>query len=75
MVYDRKKANLLLMQEHILRADTKAWIEPVSGKTETENGKYYRLSNFTFGAPVLSFENANIGSSMAALSMPVVAAS
>ena len=72
LVYDRKKANLLLMQEHILRADTKAWIEPVSGKTETENGKDYRLSNVTFGAPVLSFENANIGSSMAALSMPVV---
>ncbi|MFF5865762.1 hypothetical protein [Pseudomonas sp. NPDC012596] len=72
LVYDRKKANLLLMQEHILRADKKAWIEPVSGETETENGKVTRLSNFTFGAPVLSFENANIGSSMAALSMPVV---
>ncbi|WP_336331934.1 hypothetical protein [Pseudomonas putida] len=72
LVYDRQKANLLLMQEHILRADTKAWIEPVSGEKETENGKYSKLTNFAFGAPVLSFENSNIGSSMAALSMPVV---
>ncbi|MFV3405045.1 hypothetical protein ACNFIC_13940 [Pseudomonas sp. NY15463] len=72
LVYDRQKANLLLMQEHILRADKKAWIEPVSGEKVTENGKTSRLSNFTFGAPVLSFENANIGSSRAALSMPVV---
>ncbi|MCE5979901.1 hypothetical protein [Pseudomonas sp. JR33AA] len=72
LVYDRQKANLLLMQEHIQRADTKAWIEPVSGEKETENGKFSKLSNFTFGAPVLSFENSNIGSSMAALSMPVV---
>ncbi|MBA6116603.1 MULTISPECIES: hypothetical protein [Pseudomonas] len=72
LVYDRKKANLLLMQEHILRADRKAWIEPVSGEAQTENGKFSRLSNFTFGPPVLSFENSSIGSSMAALSMPVV---
>ncbi|MFJ4053995.1 hypothetical protein ACIPZC_11085 [Pseudomonas sp. NPDC089743] len=72
LVYDRQKANLLLMQEHILRADTEAWIEPVSGEAQTESGKFSRLSNFTFGAPVLSFENSNIGSSMAALSMPVV---
>ncbi|MGK8286280.1 hypothetical protein ACRS2Y_04540 [Pseudomonas putida] len=58
LVYDRKKANLLLMQEHILRADRKAWIEPVSGEAQTENGKFSRLSNFTFGPPVLSFENS-----------------
>ncbi|WP_053388442.1 hypothetical protein [Pseudomonas sp. 10-1B] len=72
LVYDRQKANLLLMQEHILRADNKAWIEPVSDEKETETGKYTKLVNFAFGAPVLSFENSNIGSSMAALSMPVV---
>ncbi|MFK3819032.1 hypothetical protein ACI2KG_20965 [Pseudomonas sp. NPDC089407] len=72
LVYDREKANRLLMQEHILREEKGAWIEPVSGEKETENGKFTRLSNFTFGAPVLSFENANIGSSMAALTMPVV---
>ncbi|MFJ4066548.1 hypothetical protein ACIPW4_14800 [Pseudomonas sp. NPDC089996] len=72
LVYDRQKANLLLMQEHIQRAAEKAWIEPVSGEKETESGKLSRLSNFTFGAPVLSFENSNIGSSMAVLRMPVV---
>nr|WP_314478890.1 hypothetical protein [uncultured Pseudomonas sp.] len=72
LVYDRNKANLLLMQEHILRADEKTWIEPISGEKETENGKFTRLSNFIFGTPVLSFENANIGSSIAALSIPVV---
>ena len=72
LVYDRQKTNLLLMQEHILRADKKVWIEPVSGEKETESGKFTRLSNFTFGPPVLSFENSNIGSSMATLNMPVV---
>ena len=72
LVYDREKANRLLMQEHILREEKGTWIEPVSGDKETENGKLSRLYNFAFGAPVLSFENANIGSSMAALTMPVV---
>jgi len=72
LVYDREKANRLLMQEHILREEEGTWIEPVSGEKETENGNFTRLSNFTFGAPVLSFKNANIGSSMAALTMPVV---
>ena len=72
LVYDREKANRLLMQEHILREEKGTWIEPVSGEKETENGKLSRLHNFAFGAPVLSFENANIGSSMAALTMPVV---
>ena len=72
LVYDRKKANRLLMQEHILREEKGTWIEPVSGEKETEIGKLSRLYNFAFGAPVLSFENANIGSSMAALTMPVV---
>lgn len=72
LVYDRQKANLLLMQEHILRADKQAWIEPVSGEKQTENGKFSRLSDFAFGAPVLSFENSNISSSRAALSIPVV---
>ncbi|MFJ4053993.1 hypothetical protein ACIPZC_11075 [Pseudomonas sp. NPDC089743] len=72
LVYDRKKANLLLMQEHIQRADTEDWIEPISGEKEVESGTLYGLSNFRFGAPVLSFENSSIGSSMAALSMPVV---
>ncbi|WPX87289.1 hypothetical protein [Pseudomonas asiatica] len=72
LVYDRAKTNMLLMQEHILRGQQGAWIEPVSGEKVTENGKISRLSNFSFGAPVLSFENANIGSSMAMLSMPVL---
>ncbi|GLO10051.1 hypothetical protein PPUJ20005_40200 [Pseudomonas putida] len=71
LVYDRQKANLLLMQEHILRADTKAWIERVSGD-KVEDGTVFRLSNFTFGAPVLSFENSNIGASKVALSLPVL---
>ncbi|HDS1802876.1 TPA: hypothetical protein QEM76_005603 [Pseudomonas putida] len=71
LVYDRQKANLLLIQEHILRAGTKAWIEPVSGD-KVEGGTVFRLSNFTFGAPVLSFENSNIGASKAALSLPVL---
>ncbi|WP_306578874.1 hypothetical protein [Pseudomonas sp.] len=71
LVYDRLKTNLLLMQEHILRADAKAWIEPVSGE-HSENGVTTKLSNIGFGPAVLSFENSNIGSSMAALSIPVV---
>ena len=72
LVYDREKSNRLLMQEHILRAEQEAWLEPVSGEKETENGKFTRLAQITFGAPVLSFENASIASSMAALSMPVI---
>lgn len=61
LIYDRQKANLLLMQEHILRSDSGAWIEPISDELETETGKYSRLENFAFGTPVLSFENSNIG--------------
>lgn len=72
LIYDRQKANLLLMQEHILRSDSGAWIEPISAELETETGKYSRLENFAFGTPVLSFENSNIGGSMAALSIPVI---
>lgn len=72
LIYDRQKANLLLMQEHILRSGSGAWIEPLSGDLETETGKYSRLEDFTFGTPVLSFENSNIGGSMAALSIPVI---
>ncbi|NTY91377.1 hypothetical protein [Pseudomonas putida] len=71
LVYDRQKANILLMQEHILRAGTKAWIEPVSGD-KVEGGTVFKLDNFTFGTPVLSFENSNIGASKAALSLPVL---
>jgi len=71
LVYDREKTNLLLMQEYIARAETTAWIEPVSGE-HSENGVTTRLSNLGFGPAVLSFENSNIGSSMAALSIPVV---
>jgi len=72
LVYDRKKANLLLMQEHIERAGRKAWIKPLTADMATESGKFSQLSNFTFGPPVLSFENSSIGSSKATVSMPVV---
>lgn len=72
LVYDRQKANLLLMQEHILRAEKEAWIEPVSGEETSNNGKIFRMTDIAFGAPVLSFENSNISSSKAALTMPVL---
>ncbi|MCO7514907.1 Ig-like domain-containing protein [Pseudomonas guariconensis] len=72
LVYDRQRANRLLAQEFIARFDDSHWLKPINGTKETDSGIWTQMSDFKLGQPRLSFETANIGSSIATLSMPVV---
>lgn len=72
LVYDRQRANRLLAQEFIERFEGAHWLKPINGTKDTDSGIWTQMTDFKLGQPRLSFETANIGSSMASLSMPVV---
>lgn len=74
--FDRRKANLLIMQEYIRRFDTGSYIKPIEGGVPiVENRWMEYISDFLLDTPRLSFVNADINDSRAMLTMAIMGGS
>ncbi|MBO1542164.1 hypothetical protein [Pseudomonas sp. OA65] len=73
---ERRKANLLMIQEYIRRFDVGSYLPPIRGEiTIVENVYMNVVHDFVMDVPLLSFENANLNDSRAMLTMSVVGGS
>lgn len=69
----RDKANQILAQDYIERFDSNSSLPPISGEITLSRKEYKELiHDFVLDAPRLSFENAQLQSSLARLAMPVI---
>lgn len=69
---DRSKLNLVLIQGYIDRFNSESYFPPITDSVSTVPTQTEYLYDFTLDYPRLSFENANLLDSKAALSMRVV---
>lgn len=72
VVIDRSKLNLVLIQGYIDRFNSESYFPPITDSVSTVPTQTEYLYDFTLDYPRLSFENANLLDSKAALSMRVV---
>lgn len=73
---ERRKANLLIIQEYIKRFGTGSYLPAISGEVPiVENQWKEFIADFTMDVPRLSFENADLNDSKAMLTMAVVGGS
>ena len=75
MALDRGKTNMLLTQEYINHFRGDSYLPPVTASIETSETITQYVYGFTLGVPLLTFTNANLEDSKAALSMDVVGGS
>jgi hypothetical protein len=70
---ERRKTNLIILQEYIKRFGEGSYLAPVTGEVMlAENRQKTVLHNYVMDVPVLSFENANLNDSKAMLTMSVM---
>lgn len=73
VVYDRGRANQLLLQEYIDRFDEGRYFPPLNFVTDTTPGVRWEITyDYLLDKPRLSFENSDISSSRADLKMRIV---
>ena len=72
VAYDRGKTNEVLLQEYIGRFSTDSYFPPMDGMVPTTENEVEWIYDFLVDAPRLSFENANITTSQARLTMTVM---
>lgn len=72
VVIDRSKLNLVLIQGYIDRFNSESYFPPITDSVSTVPTQTEYLYDFTLDYPRLSFQNANLLDSKAALSMRVV---
>lgn len=73
VAFDRKTANHVLKQEFIERYSGGLFLDPMNSEVDLEPGvSYHQLNDFCLDEPRLSFENADLSDSKAALMMRTV---
>lgn len=73
LVYDRTRANRLLMQEYIARFNSERYLPPVTQLHEHVEGTHWEyIYEYLLTSPRLSFEDSSIGNSKANLTMHVM---
>lgn len=70
---ERRKANLIVLQEYINRFGVGSYIPPIKGEVPiVENKRMELIHDFVMDVPLLSFENADLNDSKAMLTMSVM---
>ena len=73
VAFDKKTANHVLKQEFIERYSGGLFLDPMNSEVDLEAGvSYHQLNDFCLDEPRLSFENADLSGSKAALMMRTV---
>jgi hypothetical protein len=73
---ERRKTNLIVVQEYIRRFRDNSYLPPVSGEVMISDNKRMELiHDYVMDVPVLSFENADLNDSKAMLTMSVMGGS
>lgn len=73
LVYDRTRANHLLMQEYIRRLHVGSFLPPISQLiTHVQDAHWEYIADYRLAAPLLSFEDSSIANSKANLTMHIV---
>jgi hypothetical protein len=73
---ERRKTNLILLQEYIKRFGESSYLPPVKGEVMiVENKRMELINDFVMDVPVLSFENADLNDSKAMLTMSIMGGS
>ncbi|KWI31325.1 hypothetical protein WM04_15475 [Burkholderia ubonensis] len=67
--YNREKTNALFEQQYVSKIERNSLLAPVTREIRTPLGEHYEVRGLRFGAPLLSFENASLVDSSAALTM------
>lgn len=68
---ERRKANLIVLQEYIKRFSEDSYIPPVSGEVDVVGRREF-IQDYVLDVPVLSFENGNLNDSKALLTMSIM---
>jgi len=73
VVYNRGRANALMMQQYIQKLTAENYMRPIDGEIESEEGSKLKFFGIQLGIPRLSFENANLTESHAKVTLPITA--
>ncbi|RMQ50646.1 hypothetical protein ALQ04_04529 [Pseudomonas cichorii] len=73
VVYNRGRANALLMQQYIKKLTAENYMTPIDGQITGPEGSKLNFFGIQLGLPVLSFENADIEHSKARVSQAITA--
>jgi len=69
---ERRKTNLIVLQEYIKRFSESSYLPPIRGEVELVAGRRMEvIHDYVMDVPVLSFENADVNGSRAMLTMAV----
>ncbi|MBI6852475.1 hypothetical protein YA0002_06830 [Pseudomonas cichorii] len=71
VVYNRGRANALLLQQYIRKLTAENYMTPIDGEITGEEGSKLHFFGIQLGLPRLSFENADIENSKARVTQPV----
>lgn len=73
---ERRKTNLIVLQEYITRFSENSYLPPIKGEVPlTDNKTKMLIHDYVMDVPVLSFENADSNDSRAMLTMSVMGGS
>ncbi|WP_219064688.1 hypothetical protein [Pseudomonas sp. UMAB-08] len=72
LAFDRSKTNTILLHDYVSRFSTHSYLDPVEGYVGDSSTVGQYIYNYVLDYPRLSFENANLKDSRAALMMKVV---
>lgn len=73
---ERRKTNLIVLQEYIKRFSESSYLPPIRGDVEIVAGRRMEvIHDYVMDVPVLSFENADLNDSKAMLTMAVAGGS
>ncbi|MBX8610456.1 hypothetical protein K5D65_25015 [Pseudomonas cichorii] len=73
VVYNRGRANALLMQQYIKKLTAENYMTPIDGQIEGPEGSKLNFFGVQLGLPRLSFENADIEHSKARVTQAITA--
>jgi hypothetical protein len=73
VVYNRGRANALLMQQYIKKLTAENYLTPIDGQIEGPEGSKLNFFGIQLGLPRLSFENADIEHSKARVTQAITA--
>ncbi|MBI6852477.1 hypothetical protein YA0002_06840 [Pseudomonas cichorii] len=73
VVYNRSRANALLMQQYIRKLTAENYMTPIDGHIVGEEGSKLHFFGIQLGMPRLSFENADIEKPRARITQPITA--
>ncbi|AHG43539.1 hypothetical protein N018_09710 [Pseudomonas syringae CC1557] len=72
VVYNRGRANALMMQQYIQKLTAENYLQPIDGEINSESGSNLKFFGIQLGIPRLSFENASLTDSRARVTLPII---